>query len=70
MTKNPFRLLGSYIGLGAGLIGGYFSFAIVFAICERGCSSAVLLIPYITVAAGFFAGYLVHLLMAKILGKK
>jgi hypothetical protein len=69
-AKNPFKLFGSYIGLAAGLITGYFAFAIPFYLCEfYKCNFLVIFIPIIPIVLGFFIGYFIHLIILFLLGK-
>ena len=65
-NKNPFKLLGSYIGLIFGVIGAYFSFAIVFYLAEIGKLNVLgLLIPFIPIVLGFLIGWWIHVLIRK-----
>ncbi len=65
--KNPFKLLGSYVGLFLGLIASYFSFAIVLSLAESGKFILIaLLIPFIPIILGFLLGWLIHLLILKL----
>ncbi len=67
-AKNPFLMFGSYIGLVVGLIGSYFSFAILFALAEQGRFTPIALsIPLIPAMIGFLAGWLIHLLVLRII---
>lgn len=69
-TKNPFKLFGSYIGLLLGVIGSYFSFAIVFDLAEKGSFNLfALFIPLIPLLVGFLLGYGIHVLVIKIKNK-
>lgn len=65
--KNPFLLIGSYIGLLLGIIGSYFSFAIIFHLAETGqFTYLALLIPIIPLIIGFLLGWLIHILILKL----
>lgn len=64
MKKNPFKLIGSYIGLIVGVVLGYFSFAAIFSLAELGMFKPIaLLIPFIVLVFCFFIGYLIHLFL-------
>jgi hypothetical protein len=59
--KNLFKSWGSYIGAFLGLIGSYFSFAIIFHLAEIGkFNYLALLIPIIPIVIGFLIGGLIH----------
>lgn len=67
-NKNPFLMIGSYIGLAAGLVLSYFSFAAIFALAELGMfKSIALLIPVVVVIICFFIGWGINILFLKIL---
>ena len=67
-TKNPFLMIGSYIGLIIGIIGSYYSFAIILHLAETGnFHITALLIPVIPAIIGFLTGWLIQL---KIISKK
>lgn len=68
--KNPFKLVGSYVGLLAGIVLGYFSFAAIFTLAELGIFKPIALsIPFIVLVTCFFIGYLIHLFVLYIQGK-
>jgi hypothetical protein len=59
--KNLFKLWGSYTGALLGLIGSYFSFAIIFHLAEIGKFNYLsLFIPVIPIIIGFLIGGLIH----------
>jgi len=61
--ENPFRMIGSYIGLIFGLIGSYLSFALLFALAESGkFTTSALLLPVLLPVAGFLIGWRIHVL--------
>ncbi len=63
-TYNMFKLWGTYLGFLIGMVGSYFSFAIVLHYAEIGRINAwVLLIPTIPFLIGGMIGYLLHLLI-------
>jgi len=60
--RNPFKMFGSYVGLFLGLVGAYFSFAIIFYFSEIGKFNVFLLgIPMLIAFLGFLIGWLLHL---------
>lgn len=64
VSFNPFKLLGSYLGLLLGLIGSYFSFAVILALAEWGrIRWTAVFIPIFPLVLGFFTGYGFHLLV-------
>jgi hypothetical protein len=61
-------MLGSYIGLTIGLIGAYFSFTAVKALCEFGpCKPTAMVIPLIPAVLGFLFGWLFHWTLRRML---
>ncbi len=67
---NLFKLWGSYVGLLIGLVGSYFSFAIVFHLAEEGLFSFfALLIPFVLVVAGFLIGGFLHWFFKRVILK-
>lgn len=61
---NPLKLYGTYLGLLLGLVGSYFSFAIVLHYAEQGTINfLVFLIPTIPFLTGGLIGYLLHFLI-------
>jgi len=66
--KNPFKMIGSYIGLIIGTIVGYFSFAIIFSMAEQGTfKNYMLLLPITILISGFLIGWLINLLIIRLL---
>jgi len=59
--KNPFTMLGSYIGLIIGLIFGYFSFRTMIILCEFGpCKTTAVLLVIIPIVLGFIFGWAIQ----------
>lgn len=66
---NPFKLVGSYIGLILGIIIAIFFFLPVVALlCEFGgeCKPPAYLLPLIPILIGFFLGYIIHFLIRRL----
>ncbi|OGJ20571.1 hypothetical protein A3K73_05295 [Candidatus Pacearchaeota archaeon RBG_13_36_9] len=67
-SNKPFAMYGTYIGILLGLVGSYFSFALVFYYAEQdNFNLLVMFIPAIPVLAGMILGWLIHLLIRKFL---
>lgn len=65
--KNPFKLVGSWVGAAIGLVGSYFSFAIILHLAEIGkFNFFALFIPFFPIVVGFLIGWGVHVLLEKI----
>jgi len=64
-SNNMFAMYGTYIGILLGLIGSYFSFALVFHYAEQGTLNYFLIvfIPVVPVVAGMLLGWIIHLLI-------
>lgn len=66
-NSNPFKMYGTYIGILLGLIGSYFSFALVFYYAEQdNFNFWIMLIPAVPVLIGMILGWLIHLLIRKL----
>ena len=66
MKNNPLKMFGSYVGFVVGVVGAYFSFAIVFYFAGIGeFNFFVLFIPLVPVVVGFLLGWGVHVLIRK-----
>jgi len=69
-NNNPFAMYGTYIGILLGLIGSYFSFALVLYYAEQGnFNFFVMFIPAVPVLIGMVLGWLVHLSIRKLSAK-
>lgn len=64
-SNKMFAMYGTYIGILLGLVGAYFSFALVFDYAEQGTLNYFLIvfIPAVPVVAGMFLGWIIHLLI-------
>ena len=61
---NPFRMIGSYIGVVFGLVGAYLSFMILFYLAEIGRFNLLaFLIPMVPIVVGFLFGWWVQVLI-------
>lgn len=70
VMKNPFKMLGSYLGMVAGAIGAYFSFAFIFYLAENGKFITIaFLIPVAPLILGFLAGWGVEVAIRKLIIK-
>jgi len=64
ISYNPFKMWGSWIGLVFGLIGGYFSIAIVLYFAETGkFKYGAIFVPLIVIILGFLIGWGIHSLI-------
>ncbi|RJR32281.1 hypothetical protein C4569_00035 [Candidatus Parcubacteria bacterium] len=64
MKKNPFRLLGTYIGLISGLFISYLSLNATRSVCSfLQCEKVNYIFLFLPVLAGFFIGWGMDLLL-------
>ncbi len=67
MRNNPFKMIGSYLGLLAGLVLTLFSYLAIFTICEfADCKTTAFVLPVFPALFGFFGGWLIHILFRKL----
>ncbi|MBD3164628.1 hypothetical protein GF323_05505 [Candidatus Woesearchaeota archaeon] len=67
IIMNPFRLSGSYIGLGIGIITGFFVYSAFSVLCEFfGCNILAYVFPFLIPVIGLLAGFGLHMLSVRI----